>query len=100
MAIVSLQRLPRTQRELNIFAFEHNIAHRRQAGPTSYLLDPIRNINRPATKWHLDHQQAHNGMAAGNPRTFGAILRDVNLSNLSQRAWWEFQNHLEHYLHP
>lgn len=100
MAIVSLQRLPRTQREYWVFAFEHNMAHRKQGSATTYLLDPIRNVNRPGTKWHLDHQQAHNAMAAQAPTTFGAILRDSNLLNQRQRNWWEFLNHQEHYLHP
>lgn len=99
MAIVSLLRLPVTPRERWAFVFEHNQAHLKQGGPTTYVLDPMRNENLPGTKWHLDHQQAHNTMASASPATFGAILRDSNLFNLRQKKWWEFLNHQEHYLH-
>lgn len=99
MAIVSLLRLPSAPRERWAFVFEHNMAHRKQNPVTTYLLDPMRFVERPGSKWHLDHQQAHNAMAQGPPPIFGAILRDSNLSNQRQKKWWEFLNHQEHFLH-
>lgn len=103
MAIASLLRLPTTRQEGWAFVFEHDQAHRRQTrkrnGVTTYLLDPMRNVNRPGSKWHLDHQQAHNAMAAGTPPELGQILRDSNLFNPLQRRWWEFMNHHEHTIH-
>ena len=108
MAIVSLLRLPlRSEpRERWAFVFEHDQRHRKASTVTSYLLDPMQNERWPGTKWHLDHQQAHRVMAAGNPSgtppvspTFGAILADSNLLNSRQRKWWEFLNHREHFIH-
>lgn len=104
MAIVSLLRLPLTLREAWAFTFEHDQAHRRQNrrqnkkqhATTTYLFDPMRRVNLPGSKWHLDHQLAHNQMAAGPPPLTVQILRDSNLP--PQRTWWEFANHHEHYI--
>ena len=103
MAIVSLLRLPVTPRERWAFVFEHDQAHRRwlrslqkrNKAQQTHLFDPMQNESLPGSKWHLDHQQAHNVMAAA-PAT-GQILADSNLNNLRQKAWWEFMNHQEHW---
>ena len=97
MAIVSLLRLPLTELERWAFTFEHDRAHRKSHGPTSYVLDPMRRENGPGSKWHLDHQQAHNRMARPPPSVL-TVLRDSNLFNLRQKTWWEFANHHEHFL--
>lgn len=96
--MVSLLRLPLTEREGWAFVFEHDQAHRRQHPRTiSWLLDPMRAVSRPSSKWHLDHQQAHNQMAAKPPPVPAQILLDSSLP--LQKAWWEFANHHEHYIH-
>lgn len=101
MAIVSLLRLPLTAREGWAFVFEHDQAHRRQRRQqklvTTYLFDPMRNVNRPGSKWHLDHQLAHNQIAAGPPPLTIQVLRDSILPR--GKTWWEFTNHHEHYIH-
>ena len=72
-----------------------------------YLLDPMQDISTPGSGWHLDHQQAHNDAMDYLPTEFGAstvglriggILRDYDLDDERQRKWWEFQNHMEHYV--
>lgn len=99
MAIVSLLRLPTTPRERWAFIFEHDQAHRRKTRkPTSYVLDPMQNEGLPTSKWHLDHQQAHNQMNASLPGSIGQILSDSNLRNINQKTWWQFANHNEHYI--
>lgn len=98
MSIVSLLRLPTTPRERLAFVFEHDQAHRRQNKRT-YLLYPMQNENRPGSKWHFDHQQAHNAMRRGPPPKTNFILMDSNLFRRRQKLWWEFTNYQEH-LHP
>lgn len=105
MGIVSLLRLPLTVRERWSFVFEHDQAHRKWTRELqrkkrlhkARLLDPMRNENWPASKWHLDHQLAHNRVTAGLPPRTGQILVDSNLFRLQQKRWWEFVNHYEHY---
>ena len=98
------------------FGFEHAMAHRNGLGamaPLSrfsvlpYMLDPMQHQEIPGSMWHLDHQQAHNDALDSLPSYFGSdtaglaiggILRDYNLDDASQRTWWTFQNHMEHYV--
>jgi hypothetical protein len=92
------------------------MAHRNALGVMSplprfsvvpYFIDPAQNIGTPGSKWHLNHQQAHNDALENLPSYFGAstvglpsggILRDYNLDDPRQRAWWTFQNWQEHYV--
>lgn len=96
MAIVSLMRLPTTPREGWAFVFEHDQVHRKQSPKHIGQFDPMRNVSRPGSKWHLDHQQAHNEMATGQLSVQSWILADSNLFNLKQKTWWEFVNHQDH----
>ena len=98
------------------FVFEHMMAHRNYFAVMSpltrfsvlpYLLDPMPVSVPIAGDWMLDHQQAHNDALNHVPVHFGVatvglavgqILMDTDLNNASQRAWWTFQNHMEHYI--
>jgi hypothetical protein len=91
MALVTLLHLPDEERARTAFSWEHDILHRHKT-PT-FLLDPLQNTNEPGSKWHFDHQIAQNRLKTGS-----FILRDSDLSNSGQKAWWEFANHWEHYL--
>ena len=103
MAIVSLLRLPLTVRERWAFVFEHDQAHRRWVRQLqkkkkpyqAHLFDPMLREGLPSSKWHLDHQNAHNAMTIGPPPATGQILIDSSLPR--ERAWWEFANHHEHW---
>lgn len=100
MAIVTLLVLPTTPRDRLAFVFEHDQAHRRSPSKVAYLLDPMQNEGIPGTKWHLDHQQAHNGLATGPPPEINSPIQDSNLMGRKMKPWWEFFNHQEHYLRP
>jgi hypothetical protein len=84
------------------FVWDHLQAHRdllaqrKTSGPLTLLLDPMQNEDLPASKWHVDHQEAHNNVRAGI--NSDQILRDSNLSDEEQRLWWTFINHQEHML--
>lgn len=105
------------------FDFEHAMAHRAllaamfpltQFSVLPYLLDPSYDTQLPATKWHLNHQQAHTdslttlpayfqgGAPQQTPQRLGqynnTILLDSDLSNQDQLTWWTFANHREHYV--
>jgi len=101
MTTVTLLKLPDEERARIAFAWEHDIIHRKQS-PT-FLLDPLQGPDWPGSKWHLDHQISHNQLNPRKPRKRRQgmapffILRDTDLSNPGQRAWWEFANHHEHY---
>jgi hypothetical protein len=92
MTTVNLLVLPDEELPRAAFVWDHDILHRHFT-PT-FLLDPLQNPNEPGSKWHFDHQIAQNRLKTGN-----FILRDTDLSNPGQRAWWEFANHWEHYRH-
>jgi len=93
MNTVALLELPTEENARYFWVFNHDQLHRHKT-PT-YILDPLLNPNQPASKWHQDHQIAQDRLGTGQ-----FILRDTNLSNANERAWWEFANHLEHYLSP
>lgn len=99
------------------FAFEHAMATRLQLAAMwpltqfsvlPYLLDPEYDTELPATKWHLNHQQAHNDVLVTLPAYFGAIehlgafnnqiLMENDLDNADQLTWFTFANHQEHYI--
>jgi hypothetical protein len=99
------------------FDFEHMMAHRLYFGAMSplahfsvlpYLLDPSFDTDHPASKWHLNHQQAHDDALVTLPARFGTtedigifvgqIVREDDLSNQDQLTWWTFQNHQEHFV--
>ena len=88
-----------------MFGFEHAMAHRELLGAMApldrfsvipYFVHPQ---TLPSGGWRMDHQQAHNAMAATPSPLLEQILRDSNLFNPEQRKWWEFMNHHEHYIH-
>jgi hypothetical protein len=91
MTTVTLLHLPDEERARQAFIFDHDQLHRHKT-PT-YILDPLIDPNWPGSKWHQDHQIAQNKLGTGS-----FILRDTNLANANERAWWEFANHLEHYI--
>lgn len=99
------------------FAFEHAMATRNYLGvmwPLTqfsvlpYLIDPEYDTQEPATKWHLNHQQAHNDVLATLPAYReaevhigaynGQILSESDLSNQDELTWWTFANEREHYV--
>ena len=82
-----------------------------------YFIDPMQNTGRRAGKWHLNHQQAHDDafrnlpsqyyFAPPPPGTLGSVtfglriggnLVDTSFADDRQLKWWEFQNHIEHYV--
>jgi hypothetical protein len=97
------------------FAFEHAMAHRRVLGIMSpldrfsivpYFIDPM-DPQASADGWHLNHQQAHNDSLNEVPTGYGATevglrvgqnLVDTDLTAPQAKAWWTFQNHMEHYV--
>jgi hypothetical protein len=116
MARVSLLHMGDGLGQRAAFEFEHAMAHRNALGVMSpltrfsvipYLIDPMQHGNRPAGKWSLNHQQAHDDALRYLPSQFGSADRglyigqdlvDSNLDNPRQRTWWIFQNHMEHYI--
>jgi hypothetical protein len=85
------------------FIFDHQQAHlallpkgRSRPSTLPLVLDPMQNENLPGSKWHLDHQQAHNN-ARGNIHS-DQILRDSNLGDRTAALWWTFINLQEHRL--
>jgi hypothetical protein len=97
MAIVSLLHLPEDSPAREAFVFEHLMAHRALGRVSvSLLLDPMQNEEVPASKWHLDHQTAHNQVRGAI--NSDQILRDSNLLDEEARIWWTFINHQEHML--
>ena len=116
MALPSLLHYTDDELGRNTFAFEHAMAHRNVLGAMSpldafsvvpYLLDPMQNTEIPATKWHQNHQQAHDDFNNALPTYFGATtvgirpavnLIDYNLTDQRQLAWWTFSNQTEHFV--
>lgn len=100
------------------FAFEHAMAHRNMLGGMApldqfsvlpYLLDPMQKPNEPVTKWHLNHQQAHNdamvtllspyyGLVELTGINSHQILIDTPLAEEGPQRWWTFNNQQEHLL--
>lgn len=98
------------------FVFEHAMAHRRALGimaPLSrftavpYFIDPEQYVDQPASFWHINHQQAHRNALANFPIQYGSAsiglrigttLSDADLADEREARWWEFQNHVEHYV--
>jgi hypothetical protein len=98
------------------FDFEHMMAHRNYFAVMAplnrfsvlpYLLDPSYDTGIPASKWHLNHQQAHNDSLNVLPSLYGSTtiglhiggnLIDWDLSSPDQLQWWTFANHHEHYI--
>ena len=98
------------------FNFHHAMAHRayyQAMGPLSrwsvlpYLLDPPSDTARRASKWHLNHQQAHNDAIQALPSGWerpavgipsSQILVDSSLADPRSLTWWTFINHQEHYV--
>lgn len=100
------------------FAFEHAMSHRNALGVIwplprfsviPYFIEPEvkERGKKPSSSWHLDHQQAHNDALANFPSQYGSTqvglhigvdLRDYDLDRERTRKWWEFQNHMEHYV--
>jgi hypothetical protein len=117
MAVVTLLNLEETNAT---FDFEHAMAHRNYFGAMyplprfsvlPYLIDPTQNGELPASKWHLNHQQAHNDVLPVIPSRYnyfaptdevglfiGSNLIDTDLADEGQRKWWTFANHMEHYI--
>ena len=112
MAGASLLKMPDTKTGRAAFAFEHMMAHRLLFGGMApldrfsvlpYLLDPM----TEASKWNLNHGQAHDDALLTLPSYFGSpdvgipgtsLMVDANLSDEGKRTWWTFTNHHEHYL--
>jgi hypothetical protein len=72
-----------------------------------YLIDPPQHTDVRASKWHLNHQQAHDDFILAVPAGYenpaigiptSQILVDSDLSNPESRTWWTFANHQEHYI--
>jgi hypothetical protein len=117
------------------FAFEHAMAHRYIMGAMAplfgfsvlpYLIDPHQDINLTASKYFLNHQQAHDDFNRTLPTFYnwqtpnipqplpplppipipqkpfglsiGQNLVDTNLTDEGKMKWWTFQNHHEHYI--
>jgi len=98
----------------NVFAFEHAMAHRNNMavmGPLDqwsvmpYWIDPTIYESRPATKWHLNHQQAHDDFNRNLPAyptaaepgiTASQNLIDSDFARRESRTWWTFVNHNQH----
>jgi hypothetical protein len=115
MARVSLLHMGDGLGQRAAFELEHAMAHRNALGIINpltrfsvipYFIDPMQ-LQRPAQKWNLNHQQAHNDALTHLPAEFGAStvglfvgqnLVDTDMTNERQRKWWIFQNHMEHYV--
>lgn len=99
-----------------IFSFEHAMAHRNAMGVMSpltrfsvipYFIDPVERDVSNASKYQLNHQQAHNDALLHLPTEFGAPtiglrfgqnLIDYDLRNPASKKLWAFYNHQEHYV--
>jgi hypothetical protein len=105
--------------QLATFDFEHAMAHRKLLAVMSpltsysvlpYMLDPSQDVGRSASKWHLNHQQAHNDALTSVPAQYGAPvtaqaglfvgqnLVDTDFDNERQLTWWMFENWMEHHV--
>lgn len=84
-----------------LFAFEHDQQTRALVAATglltSFVLDPTYDTNQPATKWHQDHQASHSTLLPLLGIPPNEILIDSDLANTSDRTWWTFANHQEHF---
>jgi hypothetical protein len=114
MSIATLLNIPDHPAGRNAFSFEHAMAHREYMavmGPLDqwtlmpYFIDPAQYQSRPATKWPLNHQQAHNDFTTYLPADASAlvagipssqILLESDLNQPDSRTWWTFVNHQEH----
>jgi hypothetical protein len=63
-------------------------------------MDPVKDVERRASFWHINHQLLHDDLAAALPPSFSLsqILVDSDLSDQRSLTWWLFANHAEHYL--
>ena len=98
----------------NVFSFEHAMAHRgvmavmaplTQWSLMPYFIDPSEFEARPATKWRMNHQQAHSDFVTTLPAYSAALvpgiptsqnLIDQDYQNQGTREWITFANHQEH----
>jgi hypothetical protein len=97
------------------FTFHHAMAHRNALGIMApltrysvvpYFVDPMLAL-ASAGPWQLNHQQAHNDALADFPTYFdsmhvglrvGQNMVDTDLNDPVERSWFQFQNHMEHYI--
>lgn len=72
-----------------------------------YFIDPVGSSVAPASKYQLNHQQAHDDALRNLPSEFGSTriglhfgqnLIDYDLANPASKKMWEFYNHIEHYI--
>lgn len=120
MAQATLLNIPDDAKGRRAFTFDHAMAHRalmavmgplHQWSVMPYFIDPASFDARPADKWSLNHQQAHNDFNAYLPaytdQTLAAwtnnpgiptsqILIDSRMKDEGSRQWWTFINHQEH----
>lgn len=98
----------------NTFSFDHAMAHRNVMavmGPIDqwtvmpYWIDPTNYQAGPATNWRLQHQQAHDDFIETLPTNptaetpgipMAQNLIDNDLQDPGTRAWWTFNNHMQH----
>lgn len=116
MTIASLLVRPESDAGKTAFNFDHAMQHRNnfqvmaplhQWTVLPYFIDPAQSQETPGSKWHLNHQQAHNDFTSALPSDFqrdavgiptSQILLDSNLGDPGSLAWWTFINHQEHYI--
>lgn len=126
MSAATLLHLGPSEDEQTMFAFDHAMSHRNYFGAMfpltrfsviPYLLDPLEEISRPTSPWHLNHQQAHFDATSSLPQQYGFLpprfagapenalpvgvftgqfLSDYDIDDEDQRLWWTFANNQEH----
>jgi len=88
------------------FDFEHAMAHRGLLGglapldrfsATTYLMDPVKDVERRASFWHMNHQLLHNDFTDVVNLSPNPILVDSDLSDQTSLTWWVFANNISHY---
>ena len=99
------------------YDFQHAMSHRaysqamgelHQWSVMPYFVDPatLPDLATPASKWHQNHQQAHDDFLRALPQGYGLegvgipstqILIDSNLTDSRSLAWFIHNNHMEHY---
>ena len=116
MAASTLMHLTTTGPGHAMFAFEHAQYHRAYLSGMDLanlfsvvpnLLDPMQNLGQRASKWQLDHQQAHDNVMRILPIIYGAApsqlhignnMMDSSLKMPREKTWWNFVNHHEHHI--
>jgi len=115
MALASLLHVRTDRTGLNVFAFEHAMAHRQLLGAMAplprfsvvpYFIDPQHELQSPNTLWQVNHQQAHDDAMTSLPTFFGRTTVGIrpaqiyvaeNQTDPMQLRWFTFANHTEHF---